>query len=68
MASETPIIPIKTGSVKNTIKVSKYLYEHGIYAPPIRPPTVKEARIRLTVTSAHTDEDIKTLIDTLKNI
>ncbi len=63
--SETPIIPIKTGSIKNTLKISQSLFEKGIFAPAIRPPSVKEPRIRITVTAAHSDEDIGRLIKAL---
>jgi 8-amino-7-oxononanoate synthase len=66
MGSETPIIPVRTGSIENTLRLSSYLFEKGIFAPAIRPPTVKEARIRITVTAAHTDEDIERLIEALK--
>jgi 7-keto-8-aminopelargonate synthetase-like enzyme len=64
--SETPIIPIMTGSVENTLRLSKHLFENGIYAPAVRPPTVKEPRIRVTVTAAHTDEHIEKFIEVLK--
>ena len=66
MGSETPIIPIKTGTIKDTLRISRRLFEKGIYAPAIRPPTVKTPRIRITVTAAHTDEDIERLIKGLK--
>jgi 8-amino-7-oxononanoate synthase len=66
MGSETPIIPIKTGSVESTLQVSNRLFENGIIAPAIRPPTVKESRIRINVTATHTDEDIERLIEALK--
>ncbi|TAL26116.1 MAG: 8-amino-7-oxononanoate synthase [Nitrospirae bacterium] len=65
MGSETPIIPIRTGSIENTLKTSLYLLKKGIFAPAIRPPTVKEPRIRITVTAAHSDEDIEKLIKAL---
>jgi 8-amino-7-oxononanoate synthase len=65
MGSETPIIPIRTGSIENTLRISQHLFRNGIYAPAIRPPTVKDPRIRITVTAAHTEEDIKKLIDVL---
>ena len=65
MGSETPIIPVKTGSIENTLKTSRYLLKKGIFAPAIRPPTVKEPRLRITVTAAHTDEDIEKLIKEL---
>ncbi|MFZ6016033.1 MAG: 8-amino-7-oxononanoate synthase [Nitrospirota bacterium] len=65
MGSETPIIPLKTGTIEETLRVSRHLYEKGIFTPAIRPPTVKEPRIRITVTAAHTDEDIERLIEAL---
>jgi 8-amino-7-oxononanoate synthase len=68
MGSETPIIPIRTGSVENTLRISEHLRRNGIFAPAIRPPTVKESRIRITVTATHTDEDIKWLIEALKTV
>jgi 7-keto-8-aminopelargonate synthetase-like enzyme len=62
----TPIIPVVFGTVRQTVKAAAFLLERGIYAPAIRPPTVKTPRIRVTVTAAHTDEDIKLLADVLK--
>jgi 8-amino-7-oxononanoate synthase len=66
MGSETPIIPIRTGTVENTLRVSKFLFREGIFAPAIRPPTVKESRIRINITAGHTDEDIRRLLEALK--
>jgi 8-amino-7-oxononanoate synthase len=63
--SETPIIPIRTGSIEETLRLSRHLLKKGIYAPAIRPPTVREPRIRITVTAGHTDEDIEKLITIL---
>jgi 8-amino-7-oxononanoate synthase len=68
MGSETPIIPLKTGTVEDTLRISGHLFEKGIFAPAIRPPTVMEPRIRITVTAAHTDEDIKRLIEALRKV
>lgn len=62
----TPIIPVVFGTVKQTVKAAAFLMERGIYAPAIRPPTVKTPRIRITVTAAHTDEDLKSLAEVLK--
>ena len=66
--SETPIIPIFAGDVKNALKLSAYLYKNKIFAPAIRPPTVPEGncRIRFSVTAVHTDEDINMLLEVLK--
>ncbi|HGJ64451.1 TPA: aminotransferase class I/II-fold pyridoxal phosphate-dependent enzyme, partial [bacterium] len=66
MNTETPIIPLKMKDIDEAIRLSVKLFKKGIYAPAIRPPTVKEPRLRITVTAAHTDKDIGTLIDALK--
>jgi len=68
MGSETPIIPIRTGSVENTLRISEHLRRNGIFAPAIRPPTVKEPRIRINITAAHTDEDIERLVEALRAV
>ncbi len=65
MSSETPIIPVRTGTIEEALHISQHLMENGIFAPAIRPPSVKEPRIRITVTSAHTAEDIERLIKAL---
>ena len=64
--TETPIISIKTATVEDASRIAAYLLQKGIFAPSIRPPTVKEPRIRITITAAHADEDIETLITILK--
>jgi 8-amino-7-oxononanoate synthase len=58
--SEAPIIPVIIGDSAKTLKASEKLFEYGIYANAIRPPTVPEnaARIRTTVTSSHAAADI----------
>jgi 8-amino-7-oxononanoate synthase len=66
MESETPIIPLRIGDVRETLRLSAFLYENGIYAPAIRPPAVREPRLRLTVTAAHTQEHISYLMSTLR--
>ncbi|HDH04270.1 MAG TPA: 8-amino-7-oxononanoate synthase [Nitrospirae bacterium] len=65
--SETPIIPLLAGNVKDTLKMGRYLYRNKILAPAIRPPTVPEekCRIRLSVTAGHTDEDIDLVLEIL---
>lgn len=63
--SETPIIPLKMTSVADALNLSHSLYEKGIYAPAIRPPTVKEPIVRIIVTAAHSEEDISLLIKAL---
>lgn len=68
MGSETPIIPVHTGTVKRTLNLSNYLYGNKIYVPAIRPPTVPEnrCRVRFSVTAGHTNDDIDTVLECLR--
>jgi 8-amino-7-oxononanoate synthase len=67
---DTPIIPVIIGDEETSVQFSKKLQENGIYAPAIRPPTVPDgkSRIRLTVTSAHTDSQVEHLLTCFKYI
>lgn len=66
--TETPIIPILFDSIDHTLKASEILQNLGIYAPAIRPPTVKTPRIRITVTAVHKEEEIDRLLESLLKI
>lgn len=66
MGSETPIIPVRIGNTAATIAMAEFLLQNGIYAPAIRPPSVPEPRIRLTVSAAHTEDQIGLLVDLMK--
>jgi len=61
-SEDTPVIAVMVGDINTTLDCAEKLKQRGIYAPAIRPPTVKEPRIRVTVSAAHTDEDIDRLI------
>jgi 8-amino-7-oxononanoate synthase len=66
--SVTQIIPAVFGSLEQTLKLSNKLFEAGIFAPAIRPPTVPEGecRLRFSLTSDHNERDLIKLIDILK--
>jgi len=65
-----PIMPIIVGENDETVKMSEKLLEKGILVVAIRPPTVPKgtARLRLSVSAAHTDEDIEKLLDAFKKL
>ncbi len=65
--SQSQIIPILVGDNKRTLRISQKLQEEGILAIPIRPPTVPAgtARLRLSVTYAHTEEDLREAAETI---
>jgi len=64
--SETPIVPILLKDDRSATCLSEFLMSRGIHAPAIRKPTVRTPRLRLTVSAAHTEEDIDILIKRLK--
>ncbi|MDR4506369.1 MAG: 8-amino-7-oxononanoate synthase [Candidatus Scalindua sp.] len=68
--SESPIIPILIGNTKKTLDTAKFLFDRGILIPAIRPPTVpeKSSRLRITVMSSHTRDDLEKLLDILQDI
>ena len=51
--STTQIIPIIIGDEKKAMEFGKFLYDNGIFAQPIRYPTVpkNQARLRISVTA-----------------
>ena len=60
LESTTAIQPIIIGGNEDATLVGKLLYESGYWVPAIRPPTVPAgtARLRLTLSAAHDEEDI----------
>ena len=59
--SSTHIIPIIIGDEKAAMNLGEFLFKHGVFAQPIRYPTVKknQARLRLSVTAWLTQKDIE---------
>ena len=59
--SSTHIIPLIIGKEKTVLEFGKYLFKKGIYALPIRYPTVpkNKARIRISVTAWLTKDHIE---------
>ncbi|MDP3091934.1 MAG: 8-amino-7-oxononanoate synthase [Nitrospira sp.] len=59
--SASPILPILIGHAEKALAFAEQLLAQGVYAPAIRPPTVPDgsSRIRLTITAAHSPEQIE---------
>jgi 8-amino-7-oxononanoate synthase len=51
------------------VEMSKKLLVQGIFVSAIRPPTVPAhtARLRVTVTAAHTDDDIDACLEAFRD-
>ena len=69
-SSETMILPVIIGDATKTLEFSRRLYEKGILALAVRPPTVPDgtSRIRVSLNADHTREDVQRLIDALAEI
>ncbi len=66
--STTHIIPIIIGSEKSAIDFGKFLYNNGVFAQPIRYPTVpkNQARLRISVTAWLSKKDIESALSVLE--
>jgi 8-amino-7-oxononanoate synthase len=55
-----PIIPLILGADARALAIARLLRARGIFVPAIRPPTVPEgtARLRVTLSSEHSDAEI----------
>jgi 8-amino-7-oxononanoate synthase len=64
------IVPVILGDETKTLSAAANLREQGIFAPAIRYPTVARsaARLRLTLTAAHTANDVAMLARALEAI
>lgn len=64
LPSETPILGVVLGEAEVAVAFARELEAEGIYAPAIRPPTVPQgtSRIRLTLTAAHTQDDVDRVV------
>jgi len=67
MPSRTPIQPIMVGDNWTALALSQALEERGLLVTAIRPPTVPEgqARLRVTLSAAHTVDDLRQLLEGL---
>jgi 8-amino-7-oxononanoate synthase len=68
--SMTPIQPLIIGSNDEALQVSERLLQRGILVPAIRPPTVPKgtARLRISLSAAHTEDDVARLVDAINGI
>lgn len=61
------IVPVIIGGEAEAVELFATLRERGFFVPAIRYPTVARgaARLRITLTAAHTPDDIEQLVQTL---
>jgi 8-amino-7-oxononanoate synthase len=63
----SPIVPVILGTEQRALEASAALLADGLWVPAIRPPTVPAgtSRLRVTVSAAHTDDQVHQLVDAL---
>ncbi|WP_107852479.1 8-amino-7-oxononanoate synthase [Oceanimonas marisflavi] len=67
LPSATAIQPLVVGEEAATLRLAAALKQQGLWTGAIRPPTVPKgsARLRITLSAAHTQADVQRLIDAL---
>ncbi|WP_432472176.1 8-amino-7-oxononanoate synthase [Amphritea sp. HPY] len=70
MDSPTPIQPIMVGEADKAMQMSAALEKQGIFIGAIRPPTVPQgaARLRVTLSASHSEEQLDRLLDALDKV
>ncbi|MBR7631244.1 8-amino-7-oxononanoate synthase [Aeromonas popoffii] len=66
-ASDTPIQPLLVGESSAALQLAERLRAFGLWVTAIRPPTVPvgTARLRITLSAAHREQDIDRLLEAL---
>ena len=69
MDSFTPIQPILVGDSAQAVRLSQQLRARGLLVTAIRPPTVPAggARLRVTLSAAHTEAQVQLLLNALND-
>jgi 8-amino-7-oxononanoate synthase len=70
LASPTPIQPLVIGGNAEVLAAAQALLEQGLWVSAIRAPTgpAGTARLRITLSAAHTHEDVARLLDALHSL
>lgn len=68
LPSQTAIQPLIVGDNEAALALSRALWERGLWVAAIRPPTVPvgTARLRISLSAAHSQADVASLVDALK--
>ena len=65
---DSAILPVKVGDETQAVSLASDLRERGFFVPAIRYPTVarKAARLRVTLTAAHSEDEVAALGNILR--
>jgi len=69
-AHPSPIVPVIIGGDAEALDAAAALLDQGVLVPAIRPPTVPAgtARLRVTLSAAHSDAHVALLVSALENL
>src|SRR5439155_14488638 len=67
---ESAIFPFIVGQENHAMNFAHALQKEGFFLPAIRYPSVARgsARLRITVTAAHTESQIRALVDSIRRL
>ena len=70
LRTESPILPVLIGDPSLTTRFSKQLFERGIYAPAIRPPTIPRgtSRLRISMMATHQQAQLDYALDVFRSV
>jgi 8-amino-7-oxononanoate synthase len=70
VTSETPIIPVVTGSMERTFEFWRALFDDGVFTNPVLPPAVPESscRLRTSVMATHTREQLDRVLEAFTRV
>ncbi len=70
MPSDSAIQPLLVGDAGRALELSRQLADRGLWISAIRPPTVPagSARLRITLTAAHSEAQVDTLLNVLAEV
>jgi 8-amino-7-oxononanoate synthase len=65
--SQCQIVPVVVRDSRAAVELSRRLRERGLLVPAIRPPSVPAgtARLRISLTAGHTEEDVNQLVEAI---
>src|SRR5699024_8763281 len=70
LSSQTPIIPVLIGGMKDCFKFWKGLFEAGVYVNAVVPPGVPQGQslVRTSYMATHTDEHLERLLEAFRKV
>jgi len=68
--TKTPIVPVLIGTLENTFRFWRKLFDAGIFTNPVVPPAVPadECRLRTSLMATHTDAQIDFALEAFEKI